>query len=659
MYGAKHMSFIILIHTKNKNIKYNNEQDIEYMLFSMIFSQESHIQLIFLVLISIIFSFSITLLHYTNLSVISISSIFLQKFTILVYVLLLIVLNKLLHIQPYIYAIYIFTFLHFLPEQSYIKKRLMLLTIIFTLVTTFFKSDEISKLLSSTLNINYESLFSTTLHTEKLFYLFISLICTIFCYIFAGTIELTFLMSCITTSLFFISANTWHEFTLGYEILAIITTFFLFFSTKNDEYKSKSTIRYATIHFLSGFLLIAITTLNHFNSEYLEFDFIKNISDIQKYCLLISMLIGAGIFPFSSWVVDSYFNTSNISRIILFPFLSKIILLLILHIFIGNKILFILGICTISLSIIFLLFCDNINKILLYASIGYTGICSLIIGKATYTYEILVSIGKYIQLITTIFLLLFMVIFVLLKSTKLYNISNFVHYKIKYFFIGKIAITLLSSIMLLASPLYLYSIFNIPVIKNSPNNTDIIYMLLQISHIIIFTLSFGKILISTTFNQFFNTLYKIKSNNILRIKIFKEVQFSHIFICLICFIATIYLFNLIKFQNCNNIFIIILMPIIICIFGYKFLIRKNKTLNYDIDYIYRIIIPHIIILLNKLSFFISNYLHTLFVKLFYKMSLTLEGVSAIRDRLSLKFTILSSFVIILFCIYIRILCLAP
>lgn len=595
-----------------------------------------------------------------------------QKSVILVYVLLLISCNQLVYIQPYTYNFYVILPLSILPKESYIKKPLIVFTVIFSLFMTFFKSDEISKLLFSeisnldSVNISYENLFSTTLHRQKHFYILISIILAIFCFIYCGTNELVFLMSCISTTLFYISANTLHEMTLGYETFAIITTIFLFFNTQNNAHKSKSVIRYAVIHFLSGFLLMSVDNINVLDSIYLQFDFIHSFSDVQKYCMLTSMLIGAGIFPFSSWIVDTYSNIPDISRIILLPFLSRLILTFILHIFLGENILYILGICTIVFAIIFLLFSHNINHIILYANIGYTGISSLIIGNiknSSNTYNIITNIGHYMNFVTIIFLLFSIAIFIILKpskETKENREPNYTH-NLQSNFIYKIAITILASVMLYYSPLYLANIMNTESLKI--DNYNFIYLLLQISHIILFTLSFGKILVSIIFKKLFNSILD---------KILKKMQrFNTSLVLSVSVILTIYAwhyraevlyhFSTIRLQYDNYLHCIQLAPIIICILGYKFLTINNKhsaICYYNTDYIYRVIAPHILILLNKLYIFIINYLHILFVTLFSKIGLILENISKIRDDFTLKITILSSFIIIFFCIYIRILCLA-
>lgn len=195
----------------------------------------------------------------------------------------------------------------------------------------------------------------------------------------------------------------------------------------SNHQKNNSAVRYATIHFFAGALILSgmqlsetgFTIISH---NILNFQNIQLQNSISHTMMLIGLLINCASFPFSYWVTDSYPAATLHSTPYLAIFTTKVSSYILLLMFQGSEILFYFGLITAFYAAGSAMFESNMRRLLCYNLVGQMG---LIITGAGFDGEAAAA-GVTLQIIfCTIYQsLLFIVVNSIITRTKKHNLNE-------------------------------------------------------------------------------------------------------------------------------------------------------------------------------------------------------------------------------------------
>lgn len=177
---------------------------------------------------------------------------------------------------------------------------------------------------------------------------------------------------------------------LYWEMMAIGSTLIIFLSNKSGA--RDSGYRYAAMHFLGGVILMAGIILQINISGSADVALINTTNDmlfssdsfgmerVAVWLILIGVLINAAAPPFSSWLTDSYPESSVSGAVFLSAFTTKTAVFVLLTLFAGTEFLIYIGMFMVFYGIIYAILENDMRRILAYSVINQVGFMIVGIG---------------------------------------------------------------------------------------------------------------------------------------------------------------------------------------------------------------------------------------------------------------------------------------
>ncbi len=166
---------------------------------------------------------------------------------------------------------------------------------------------------------------------------------------------------------------------IWWEIMAIFSTIVVWCG--GTEASRRAGIRYAMMHLLSGILLKIGIEGVYVHTGSLEIEAML-ATDLDRWLILIGILINAAAPPFSAWLPDAYPETSPTGAVFLSAFTTKTAVLALILLFPGEQVLIWVGLYMIFYGIIYALLENDARRILAYSIINQVGfmVCAVGIG---------------------------------------------------------------------------------------------------------------------------------------------------------------------------------------------------------------------------------------------------------------------------------------
>lgn len=166
---------------------------------------------------------------------------------------------------------------------------------------------------------------------------------------------------------------------IWWEMMAIFSTIIVWCG--GTEASRRAGIRYAMMHLLSGILLKIGIEGVYVHTGSLEIEAML-ATDLDRWLILIGILINAAAPPFSSWLPDAYPETSPTGAVFLSAFTTKTAVLALILLFPGEKVLIWVGLYMVFYGIIYALLENDARRILAYSIINQVGfmVCAVGIG---------------------------------------------------------------------------------------------------------------------------------------------------------------------------------------------------------------------------------------------------------------------------------------
>ncbi|WFW29873.1 MAG: cation:proton antiporter [Wolbachia endosymbiont of Menacanthus eurysternus] len=400
-----------------------------------------------------------------------------------------------------------------------------------------------------------------------------------------------------------------------YELMSI-SSFFIIAAGSKD---SGPPVRYACVHFFAGVILI-MGLANHRFSEPI---------------IIIGLLINSACFPFSFWVVDAYPSASLHSALYLSTFTTKIsFLIALLHTYNFwqdyDKILAFLGTITAIYGIIFAFFEQNIRRFFAYNAVGQMGIL-IITGSLLSRSEDALPLLIFNIIFSIVYQVLFIVVIngVILR-TKVMNFN-----RVNKFMLVEGACVLVAILAMAAFPGTAGFISKSYIgvrIKMDSTGLKIYENLHKILSLLLY-LGIGL--------KFFYYLFPINtSGSKLKIPENATIIFILTFICIIIGNPYLPIYNksvifdfVYNIQNIYSQFILLLCITLLFIsLRNLFLLRINFKM--DVDWIFRALIPYVVLLFSELIFKLKTTFITALRSLTnFLINLYLNNISKFKDVL--------------------------
>ncbi len=164
-----------------------------------------------------------------------------------------------------------------------------------------------------------------------------------------------------------------------WEIMAVASTIVVW---AGGESARAAGLRYATIHFFGGVLLmagiageIALTGSTAIGTLTLD--------SWPRWLILAGFLVNAGAPPFSSWLPDAYPSASWSGAVFLSAFTTKTAVYVIMRTFPGTELLIYLGLFMVFYGIIYAILENDLRRILVYSIVNQVGFMLIGIGIGT------------------------------------------------------------------------------------------------------------------------------------------------------------------------------------------------------------------------------------------------------------------------------------
>ncbi|MEO9876341.1 MAG: Na(+)/H(+) antiporter subunit D [Anderseniella sp.] len=167
---------------------------------------------------------------------------------------------------------------------------------------------------------------------------------------------------------------------IWWEIMAIFSTVVVWCG--GTEASRRAGIRYAMMHLLSGILLKIGIEGVYVHTGSLEIEAML-ATDLDRWLILIGILINAAAPPFSAWLPDAYPETSPTGAVFLSAFTTKTAVLALILLFPGEQVLIWVGLYMIFYGIIYALLENDARRILAYSIINQVGFMVTAIGIGT------------------------------------------------------------------------------------------------------------------------------------------------------------------------------------------------------------------------------------------------------------------------------------
>lgn len=174
-----------------------------------------------------------------------------------------------------------------------------------------------------------------------------------------------------------------------WEIMAISSTVVVLFG--DTERTKGAALRYALMHFFGGVLLLSGITAYYLNFDTFNIsnmvvtfqDDSFGLKELASWLILIALLVNVAAPPFSSWIADSYPESSPWGGVFLSAFTTKTAVFVLLTIFHGTNILIPIGLFMIFYGIVWAMLENNLRRILSYSIVNQVGFMVTGIGIGT------------------------------------------------------------------------------------------------------------------------------------------------------------------------------------------------------------------------------------------------------------------------------------
>ena len=362
-------------------------------------------------------------------------------------------------------------------------------------------------------------------------------------------------------------------------------------------------MHYSLIHFLAGVMLLIGASGQFFGSV--------NGEGNYKIFFLIGLLINCACFPLSSWVTDTYSTVLNNDTIILSVFTTKVSVYLLMLFFHGEKILLFLGIATSIYGIIFSMLENNIKRLLCYNLVGQMGLIITTIGFSYEYNDDGVSDIIILQIILSIIYqsLLFMVATSVINSTQRFNLSEIGGLLKKMPIEAICSIVAISNMGALPGTAGFVVKFKIIHMINNMNLTEVLIGKLFLLCSMLLFMSVGI--------KFFSYIFVSKSTEspvVKKVCVGSKLSIS--ILALICILLGIVFSFLLAREGIEKWDSIVLQ--LKLIFGsiiffvcFPSLFKGRVNFIMDIDWVYRVLFMHVVLLVNKFLLCIYNILVTM------------------------------------------------
>ncbi len=167
---------------------------------------------------------------------------------------------------------------------------------------------------------------------------------------------------------------------IWWEMMAIFSTIVVWCG--GTEASRRAGIRYAMMHLLSGILLKIGIEGVYVHTGSLEIEAML-ATDLDRWLILVGILINAAAPPFSSWLPDAYPESSPTGAVFLSAFTTKTAVLALILLFPGEKVLIWIGLYMVFYGIIYALLENDARRILAYSIINQVGFMVTAIGIGT------------------------------------------------------------------------------------------------------------------------------------------------------------------------------------------------------------------------------------------------------------------------------------
>jgi multicomponent Na+:H+ antiporter subunit D len=141
-------------------------------------------------------------------------------------------------------------------------------------------------------------------------------------------------------------------------------------------------LRYASIHFLGGVLLMAGIAGEIATTSSITFD-AMTLDSLPRALILAGFLINAGAWPLSAWLPDAYPASSWSGMVFLSAFTTKTAVYVLLRGFPGTELLIYVGLFMVFYGIIYAILENDMRRILAYSIVNQVGFMVVGIGIGT------------------------------------------------------------------------------------------------------------------------------------------------------------------------------------------------------------------------------------------------------------------------------------
>ncbi|MGN7661118.1 MAG: proton-conducting transporter transmembrane domain-containing protein [Anaplasma sp.] len=168
--------------------------------------------------------------------------------------------------------------------------------------------------------------------------------------------------------------------TVGFEVMALSAM--LIIAHGNSKASGRAFLHYATVHFVSGVLLLLGAC---------QFARLGQLSGLPRIMYMAGLLINSASFPLSSWVSHAYPESSRFGIMVLSTFTTKVAAYVLLLMFAGDQALLYVGVLTAIYGAIFAWLEADIRKAMSYNVVGQMGLLLLSIGFAEVSLEVIIA----------------------------------------------------------------------------------------------------------------------------------------------------------------------------------------------------------------------------------------------------------------------------
>lgn len=180
---------------------------------------------------------------------------------------------------------------------------------------------------------------------------------------------------------------------LFWEMMAIGSTLVVFAS--DHPASMRAGVRYATMHFLGGIILltgIIAHLLLDGSMEMLPFDapmevlfpdYTLDLNGMVIWMVLVGILVNVAMPPLSAWLPDAYAKSSPFGGVFLSCFTTKAAIFVLMTLFPGTEILFYVGIAMVAYGIFYAALENDMRAMLSYSLISQLGVLVMGISMGT------------------------------------------------------------------------------------------------------------------------------------------------------------------------------------------------------------------------------------------------------------------------------------